>query len=175
MGTLAIFFVVVAIAKSYFLGPTNVQQAGRTVSFRELIHHPVSLGITSKLTAEGRSQFSAALKAANHDNVLDSTVINEEFFEADVFVFILSDWSEADILPSRDVFSAFYDEVRLLKQNDVKRMYQLASQNGSPKLLVFYRSNFDKDSDLLCLAKDIVEEISSDDVAEKASNYSCSS
>lgn len=175
IGTLAIFFVIVAVARSFLLEGNHTAQAGQMTSFRESVGHPASIGITSKLTAEGLNGFSEVLKAENHDNVLDANIINQSFYDADVFVFVLSEWSETDVLPSRDVFSSFYDDVRASKRQDVKKVFQLVSQSGKPKLLIFYRFDFSDERNWPCLAKDIVLEIASGDLAEKASHYSCSS
>lgn len=175
LGILLVFFVVVAVARSYFFEDVDTVWTDQLISFRELIDHPALLGITSKLTSDGVTDFSKVLRAENHNGVLDDKIVDQSFFGADVFIFILSDWSEAALLPSREVFSEFYDDVQTLEKKDVKRVYQTARPGGPPKLFIFYKIALGDERDLPCLAKDIVLEIYSGDAVEKATHYSCSS
>lgn len=78
------------------------------------------------------------IASADKGYVVDDTQIGVSLENADMVIFVLSRWSDANSLPDREYFSLYYDDVAAARAAVAKKTYLTETVSGRPFLLVFY-------------------------------------
>lgn len=131
-------------------------------SFHSKVEQPLKLILFAKFDTRSHLAFREHLKSFDTESVFDFDWTPTHFSDADVLVWLLSDFSDVKNAPGADVFGPVFDRVENT-HNSEKFTVELESTQGRRMLLVFYNGRFLNGRTTSCFAKSVFQTVAGDE------------